>query len=128
MSFAIVVIINKAFKLFKLVLVVYCDSSCLIYCPMKYGQTYTFVLRNSFHHPIFIQTINPTPIILPLKGPLFFLADAHLYFSFYPQHPRQLACHCHANVRNLQLMLNIIRSVEIRFRAHVSPLWLHQDK
>ena len=28
MSFAIVVIINKAFKLFKLVLVVYCDSCC----------------------------------------------------------------------------------------------------
>ena len=26
--FAIVVIINKAFKLFKLVLVVYCDSCC----------------------------------------------------------------------------------------------------
>ena len=32
---------------------------------------------------------------------------------FYPQHPRQLACHCHANVRNLQLMLNIIRSEHI---------------
>ena len=28
MYFAIVVIINKAFKLFKLVLVVYCDSCC----------------------------------------------------------------------------------------------------
>ena len=28
MSFAIVVIINKAFKLSKLVLVVYCDSCC----------------------------------------------------------------------------------------------------
>ena len=28
MSFAIVVIINKTFKLFKLVLVVYCDSCC----------------------------------------------------------------------------------------------------
>ena len=28
MFFAIVLIINKAFKLFKLVLVVYCDSCC----------------------------------------------------------------------------------------------------
>ena len=33
MSFAIVVIINKAFKLFKLVLVVYCDSCCHWWYP-----------------------------------------------------------------------------------------------
>ena len=33
MSFAIVVIINKAFKLFQLVLVVYCDSCCHWWYP-----------------------------------------------------------------------------------------------
>ena len=36
-----------------------------------------------------------------------------IFTSLLPQHPRQLACHCHANVRNLQLMLNIIRSDHI---------------
>ena len=38
MSFAIVVIINKAFKLFKLVLVVYCDSCCHWWYPENSGN------------------------------------------------------------------------------------------
>ena len=38
MSFAIVVIINKAFKLFQLVLVVYCDSCCHWWYPEDSGN------------------------------------------------------------------------------------------
>ena len=38
MFFIIVVIINKAFKLFKLVLVVYCDSCCHWWYPENSGN------------------------------------------------------------------------------------------
>ena len=51
MFFIIVVIINKAFKLFKLVLVVYCDSCCHWWYPENSGNQKTvYNAKNRLRH------------------------------------------------------------------------------